>query len=450
MFLINISTQILSRGFLIPHKRIVFNYLVAMMAIFLLSGISLYIFIIESLDRQFDRELLTFAEAAAPSLSTLKNEGRQSLEREISWRRLFATQQYSLEWYDSQGRLLAEVGPDLTSAPLFKYTSPAELKSRIPVLHQQDGVQTATISVYADDTEDGELILEGYIRASESTEEMEAVIKHLRLGLEMGGATAIILSCISSVYLTTETLKPIRKGVQRLRRTTSDISHQVRTPLFRISIATDILLSQTSKAQIGQLKKLNAIDRAVEQIKQLLEELLFLVRTDTATNLNELRVNTVSASEIMQSLHEKFEPIAKAKGIELQTRRARNIWLKGDRDKLNRLLSDLLDNAIKYTESGGEVFFGIERLSNKVAIVVKDTGIGISQEHLPLVFQDFWRSDEAKIKDPNSFGLGLPIASAIARQHRGKITVESTRGVGSRFVVYLPLAKAPRSNSQSS
>ncbi len=440
MSLITISTQILSRGFLIPRKRILFSYLLAMMTIFGVSGISLYFFLIKSLNQQLNQELLTLVEAAAPSLSVVKSEGKQSLEREISWRHLFSKQQFSLEWYDSSGKLLAREGNIITPSPLFTNISPAELRPGTPVFHRQGRIQTATISVHTNDREQEKLVLEGYIRASESTREIEAILGQLRLGLELGGATALILASISSVYLTTETVKPMKRGVQRLRRITTDVSHQVRTPLTRISIATEILLSQTSKTQTSQAKKLNIINSATEQIKRLLEELLFLVRTDIAFSTKELEFTYVPLMRILESLSEQFEPIATAKDLNFQTQLSGNILIKADRDKLNRLLTNLLENAINYTDAGGSVFFSAKQSQKKVIITVEDTGIGISKEQLPLIFQDFWRSDAAKIKDPDGFGLGLVIADAIVQQHRGKITVNSKVGVGSRFQVHLPLS----------
>ncbi|MDJ0590836.1 MAG: HAMP domain-containing sensor histidine kinase [Pleurocapsa sp. MO_226.B13] len=411
-----------------------------MMTIFGISGISLYFFLIKSLNQQLNQELLTLVEAAAPSLSVVKSEGKQSLEREISWRHLFSKQQFSLEWYDSSGKLLAREGNISTPSPLFTNISPAELRPGTPVFYRQGRIQTATISVYTNDREQEKLVLEGYIRASESTREIEAILGQLRLGLELGGATALILASISSVYLTTETVKPMKRGVQRLRRITTDVSHQVRTPLTRISIATEILLSQTSKTQTSQAKKLNIINSATEQIKRLLEELLFLVRTDIAFSTKELNFTYVPLMRILESLSEQFEPIARAKDINFQTQLSGNILIKADRDKLNRLLTNLLENAINYTDAGGSVFFSAKQSQNKVIITVEDTGIGISKEQLPLIFQDFWRSDAAKIKDPEGFGLGLVIADAIVQQHRGKITVNSKVGAGSRFQVHLPLS----------
>jgi signal transduction histidine kinase len=403
------------------------------------SGTSLYLFLINSFNQQLNQELLTLVEAAAPSLGRIKSEGRQSLDREVPWRNLFSKQEYSLEWYDSEGKLLAREGANFPSLSLFKTISPAELKEDLPVFQSQGRIQTVTISVYANNSDEQNPTLEGYIRASESTQEIEVILSKLRLGVVLGGITALVLVGISSIYLTREAMTPVKQGVQRLRTLTNDVSHQLRTPLTRISIATEILLSQRDKIQPDQARKLNIINNAVEQIKRLVEEMLFLVRTDMTSNPTEVEFSPVSLRRILQTLSEQFEPIAQARGINFQTQLLDNVLVRGDSDRLIRLFTNLLDNAFNYTDAGGSVVFSTKLSQETVIISVQDTGMGIADEHLPFVFQSFWRSELAKSKQPEGFGLGLTIAHAIVQQHRGEITVSSQRGRGSCFQVHLPL-----------
>lgn len=439
MLLTTISTLIHSRGLVIPPKRVLLNYWLAIVTILSISGISLYFFVIKSLNQQLDRDLLSLAEAASPSLSTVKDRGKQDLQHELLWRNLFSEQEYSLEWYDPSGKLIAREGKNLMPSPALEADLLAKLKAGTPVFHRHGQMQTVTISVYSNNLQEG-LMLEGYIRTSQSTQIIEAILKRLRLGLELGGATTVVLAGISSIYLTTETLKQMKQSMKSLRRITADVSHQVRTPLTRISIATEILLGKTSETQQDRVRKLNIINAATEQIRRLLEELLFLIRIDTAAYIEESTFSRIPLFEIAQSIEEQFEPIAEAKNINLQTQLSDNTFVKGDRDKLNRLLTILLENAIKYTDPDGNVFFSLEQSKNKITITVRDTGIGISQEHLPSIFLYFWRGEIAKNKDPDGSGLGLAIAKAIVRQHRGKITVNSEIGRGSCFQIHFPTA----------
>lgn len=440
MSLINISTRIFSRDFAPPRRRLLLTYLLIMITIFGASGISLYIFVNKSLKQQLNLELLTLVDAAAPSLKTIKTEGHHNLDRELSWRKLFSQQKYSLEWYDSQGKLLARRGDNFPSLPLLATISREKLNQDFPIFQRQDRLQTATISVYTDNPKQHNLTLEGYIRASESTQEIDVTLSKLRIGLELGGTTAIILISLSSIYLTHEALRPMKKGVQRLKQLTADISHHVRTPLTRINIATDILLSQTDKIQPYQVNKLNIISRAVEQIKSLLEELLFLVRIDITATFKELRFTRLSLNQLLQDLSEQFRPLAQAQAIDFQTQLNSNFVVKGDRYRLSRLFTNILENAFQYSNPGDRITLSTKLTHNIVTITIEDTGIGIAEEHLPYIFQDFWRSDLAISKEPEGFGLGLTIAQAIVQQHRGKIIVSSMAGVGSCIQVELCLA----------
>ncbi len=439
MSLLTISTQILRRGFPFPRRRLLLTYLIAMIAILGTSGISLYFFLIKSFNHQLNRELLTLLEAAAPTLDTIKNEGLQSLDKEVPWRNLFSEEEYSLEWYDPEGKLLAKEGSDFPLSSLFQTIDPKTLEEDIPIFQRHGRIETAIISVYANDSEEQNPTLKGYIRASESTHEIELIANKLRLGLGLGGTTSLVLVSISSIYLTKEALSPMKQGVYRLRRLTNDVSHQLRTPLTRISIATEMLLNQRDKIQPDQARKLNIINAAVDQLKQLVEELLFLVRNDITSNIRDVQFSSVSLQSLLQNLSEQFESIALDREINFQTQLPVDVLVRGDSARLTRLFTNLLENAFNYANPGDSVFLSMKLSQGKVIVSVRDTGMGIATEHLPFIFQGFWRGETAQTQQPEGFGLGLAIADSITQQHHGKITVSSQIGVGSCFRVHLPV-----------
>ena len=433
--LVTISTKILHRGLLFPKKRLLLTYLVAMICILGTSGVSLYFFLIKNLNQQLDRELLTLVQAAAPSLNSIKMAGHQNLDREVPWRNLFSEQQYSLEWYDSEGQLLAREGNKFPDSPLFKNISPSQLNQEV-LFKRLGKMQTVTISVYADNPDGENPILEGYIRASESTHDMEVILSQLRFGLGLGGTTAIILVGIGSIYLTQQAISPMKQGMSRIIKITSDVSHHLRTPLTRISIATEILLSKKDKIQPDEVKKLNIINGAVDQLKRLVEEVLFLVRIDITSHQKE----RISLKPLLQNVSEQFAPIAEAKGINFQTQLPNRVLVRGDSTRLTRLFKILIENAFNYTEPGGKVFFSMQLTPAAVVLSVQDTGMGIDITDLPFIFQGFWRSELAQAKYPEGFGLGLTIAYAIVQQHQGKIMVDSNKGIGTCIKIKLPLA----------
>jgi signal transduction histidine kinase len=145
-------------------------------------------------------------------------------------------------------------------------------------------------------------------------------------------------------------------------------------------------------------------------------------------------------NELLQDLAEQFQLQAKRKKINFQVRLSAELWVKGDRNQLNRLFINLLENACKYTPEEGRVTLSLKKLRQNLIVLVEDTGIGIAPEQLPFVFQRFWRAKSARQQE--GLGLGLAIAQSIAKLHGGEITVKSQIGIGTSFQVRLPLAES--------
>ena len=201
-------------------------------------------------------------------------------------------------------------------------------------------------------------------------------------------------------------------------------------------MATEILLAKKDKIQPDEFRKLNIINSATNQLKRLVEEVLFLARADIPSNVKE----RISLKPLLHDSIEQFKPLAQAKGIDLRVQLSSRIFVKGDSIKLTRLFVNLLDNAIQYTDPGGRVFFSMRLSQGKVIISIQDTGMGIAAGELPFIFQGFWRSESARSVYPEGFGLGLTIAYAIVQQHQGEITVDSHGTAGTSIKVKLPLA----------
>ena len=436
MSLINISTRLIRQTFPCMRKRLILVYFMVMTIILGTAETTLYFFLIHILNQQVDHELLTLVEVASPSLDTIETRGLEDFERQLPRRNLFSQQQQSLEWYDAQGELLAKEGSLLADLPLS--LEQVKESNNFPLFQQQEHVRAVTISVYSSDPSSTDLTLKGYVRASESTKSIEATFHKLRMGLSLGGSTAIILISISSVYLTQQAIKPLKQMFMQLGDFTSDISHQLRTPLTRISMATEILLTHKEAIKPSDARKLTIINSATDQMKRLIEDLLFILRSDSFAACTQLRASKISLSQLLQVLAAEFEPIFQAKAINFQVKLLNHISIRGDAAKLNRLFGNLLENALNYTESGGTVSLSLEKHKCNVLICIRDTGMGIPSEDMSSVFQSFWRSEIAKQNRRDGFGLGLTIAQTIAKQHGGDISVKSQVGVGSLFRVYIP------------
>jgi signal transduction histidine kinase len=415
------------------------TYLLVMSAIFGTSSIAIYIFFSRSLEQQLNERLQLLTEAAIPSLRLVKNRGILSLDNELPWQDLFRHNQ-SLEWFTPNGNLLAKEGKYFSNLPRSQALA-ASLREGFPILQQQGQVRTFSIAVYAKGRDKTTLRLEGYIRASESTQELVWKLEQLRLGLGLGGVTVLVLSSVSGIGLTWLTLQPMQRNLRRLKQFTTDLAHELRNPLTAISTTVELLRSHQAGLSPAQVRKLAIIDRANDQIIHLVEDLLILSRANIDNDRLERDFHFVPVplEELLQDLVDRFEPQAHIKQIQFTPHLRTGMVVKGDRHKLSRLFSNLLDNALKYTTKGGRVALFLEQEQRFAVIRIEDTGIGIAPDSLPLIFQRFWRADKVRIGQKDGLGLGLAIAQAIVQQHHGEIKVSSRVGVGSSFRVFLPL-----------
>jgi two-component system, OmpR family, manganese sensing sensor histidine kinase len=422
------------------RRRLIIAYLLVMSTVLGISGTALYIFFAQSLNHQLNNRLQTLVQAATPSLNTIKLKGRQSLDQDLSWRELFFNRQQSLEWFDVNGKLIAREGGNFPRVPLSKEVF-STLHNGEFILQQERQTRSIIIAVYTTKNRKN-IQLRGYIRASESVEEIETVLKQLQLGLWLGGATAISLIGISSVYLTRQALNPTLKSFRHLKQFAADASHELGGPLTKISFASEILLSNPEQlSKPSARKKIEIIKNGAEQMKHLLEDLLFLSRTDAISPLIKPEKAIVFVDELLEQLAEHFGEVAHNQEIDFKTNIQPDLVVKGDISQLNRLFSNILTNAFKYTHAGGKIILSSSLSQKNVVVSVEDTGIGIDSQYLPFIFQRFWRAKQ--VSKQKGLGLGLAISQTIVQQHQGKITVSSTVNVGTCFKISLPSHRLP-------
>ena len=228
-----------------------------------------------------------------------------------------------------------------------------------------------------------------------------------------------------------EMLARIERGFRRERQFTADASHELRTPLT----AMQAILSVTRQRRRTHAEYEEALDdltEETERLRSLTESLLALARTD----LDPLVLSeTVDLSTLLEDVSESLRPLADAKGLALTCETVADLNVQGESDGLIRLFINLLENAIKYTDKGS-VKVSARKGKENVHVEIKDTGIGIQSEHLPHIFERFYRVEQARSQ--RGTGLGLAIALQIVQAHGGNIEVESAPGMGATFRIKLP------------
>lgn len=250
-----------------------------------------------------------------------------------------------------------------------------------------------------------------------------------------------ILAIGLSYQMARKAMIPISHAYTRQREFVADASHELRTPLSVMLASIEALqLEEILEAEPFTRKVLTSMKAEVHSMTKLVANLLILARSDS-TELSWDN-SVFDAKAIAVQAVEKLSPMAKAKEISMTVHAPAELTMKGDAEKLSQLLVLLIDNAIKYTPDHGfiEVTLGdeVEKGGHILTLEVKDSGIGISAEALPRVFDRFYRQDKSRTRQNSSHGLGLAIAKHIVDTHRGSIQVDSQLGEGSTFRVRLP------------
>ena len=244
------------------------------------------------------------------------------------------------------------------------------------------------------------------------------------------GALALLVFWLVSIRLARWAVRPVEEAWQQQKQFVADASHELKTPLTVIMTNAELLQTQAPGQPADSILTMS------RQMRNLVEGMLELARVDNGsvrTAFCEVELSSLVSGELML-----FEPIFFEKSLLLEECTAPDIRVKGSPDHIRQVLGILLDNALKYSLSGGTVRVKLERWGNYAQLSVANPGPAISREDLSNIFKRFYRVDKARSRD-GSYGLGLSIAQRILQEHKGKIWAESANGINT-FFVQLPLS----------
>ena len=216
------------------------------------------------------------------------------------------------------------------------------------------------------------------------------------------------------------------------KRMSADVAHELRTPLATLQSHMEAMIDGIWKMDI---QRLQSCHDEIMRISRLVGDLEKLARYENENLvLNKMEFDI---SELIQNLLKNFEFDFANKGVEISFQ-GQTEKIIADKDKISQVLVNLMSNALKYTPQGGSVDIISTNSDNETQIMVKDTGLGISQEDLPYIFERFYRADKSRNRMSGGAGIGLAIVKSIVDAHKGKITVQSELNKGSEFIVTLP------------
>ncbi|OGP88792.1 MAG: hypothetical protein A2156_07275 [Deltaproteobacteria bacterium RBG_16_48_10] len=233
-------------------------------------------------------------------------------------------------------------------------------------------------------------------------------------------------------------------------------SHELRTPLASIKNAVQLILKgKTGEINEAQTKFLSMAERNIDRLTNILNDLLNCSRIESGKI--EIKLEDLELKGILESTTSSLKPQADAKSIRLETVLSKNLPLVyGDREKIEQILTNLIGNALKFTPEGGQILISAEPYQpsreegtgQMVSVSIKDTGIGISEEHRQAIFEKFYQVEGSLHRSVGGTGLGLAITKGLVETMNGKIWVESELGKGSAFTFSLPVSKGERREPQ--
>ena len=241
-------------------------------------------------------------------------------------------------------------------------------------------------------------------------------------------------------------LARLENAFNEQQRFIADASHELRTPLAVLRGETEVALEKTRTVDEYQ-ESLSLIKDEAERLSRIVEDLFILARQPIEAPAKLVHEQVV-LNDAVRDCARAAQVLATRKGVQLNVHNNNPpIALSGDEDLLKRMILNLLDNAVKYTPAGGEISLTLERQNGNAQIVVRDTGIGISEQDQLRVFDRFYRVDKARSRALGGAGLGLSIVRWIVDAHGGKIQIHSSDGIGSVFTVELPLRHSATARS---
>jgi len=236
-----------------------------------------------------------------------------------------------------------------------------------------------------------------------------------------------------------EMLTRIDTSVKRITQFTADASHELRTPVSVIRTSAELALRR-SRSPEEYCETLSNILATSVEATHLIENLLALARADAGAG--NLRFQRVDLIPHLRKASDEASILASGKGIQfVQELPAEPAWIHADSAAMERVFLVVLENAVKYTPSGGQISVHFHNGQGNATVEIQDTGIGISEIDSPHVFERFYRADAARVREPQGgYGLGLAIARWIVDMHSGSIQLQSKLGQGSLFRISLPVA----------
>jgi signal transduction histidine kinase len=272
------------------------------------------------------------------------------------------------------------------------------------------------------------------VQVGEPREVVQGTITKLILVLVPIGLGALLLAAVGGLLMARRAMRPVQETFDRQRAFIADASHELKTPLTLIRADAEVLARNPALADDRELAE--DLVAETDRMNGVLSNLLLLARLDAGKVAIDQK--PLDLGVIINETVSRFSKLARAQGISLETQSSSRLEARGDPARTEQILAALLDNALRFTSPGGHITVTGSPANRRVEAVVRDSGFGIAPEHMPHIFDRFYRAEAARTREGGGTGLGLSIARDLARAQGGDLVAENAEGGGAVFRLWLP------------
>ena len=317
----------------------------------------------------------------------------------------------------------------LPSEDLFEATLKEEEMVAATVQGTNSSARVVSMPMY----ESGEMV--GVMQYARSLRRVQETVDELVLVLMPLGIGGLGLAAIGGAYMAGRAVRPVRESFERQRAFIADASHELKTPLTLIRVDTEVLQSGLENPDERELA--DEVLAETDRMSAILSDLLTMARLDAG--VLEVARKPFDLTNLIEEEIERFRVRATREGVRLEVRAPDELLASGDPARTGQILAALLDNALRFTPSGGSVEVTAREQDGRVEATVRDTGSGISPDHLPHIFERFYRAEAARGRaDGGGTGIGLAIAQGLARAQEGDLEAANAKDGGAVFRLKLP------------